>query len=68
MDEQYILDKIKELAPGEHIVPSGVIYSRLKTAIQKDLSKIMTELFKKGKITYRKTLNDLLINIKRNEQ
>lgn len=50
--------------PDEHCIPKGVLYSRLKTAIQRDLSKTLTSLFKAGKVEYSKTLNDILINIK----
>lgn len=64
MDEQYIIAKIQELMPDEHIVPRGVLYSKLKTAIQKDLSKALNNLVVQEEITFQKTLNDLLINIK----
>jgi len=49
--------------PDEHHIPNGVLYSKLKTEIQKDVSSILSSLFKAGKITYSKTLNDILINI-----
>ncbi len=64
MDEQYIIIKIKDMMPDEHHIPRGVLYSKLKTAVQKDVSDILTALYKAGKVTYNKTLNDLLINIK----
>jgi len=67
MDEEYIFAKIKELLPDEHHVPRGVLYSKLKTEIQKDVSSILSNLYKTGKITYNKTLNNLLININENE-
>lgn len=64
MNEQYIIAKIQAMMPDEHQLPKGVLYSRLKTAIQRDLSKTLTNLFKAGKVEYSKTLNDILINIK----
>lgn len=64
MDEQYIIAKIKDMMPDEHHIPRGVLYSKLKTAVQKDVSDVLTALYRAGKITYNKTLNDLLINIK----
>lgn len=63
MNEQYIIQKIKELLPDEHHIPQGVLYSKLKTEIQKEVSSILSNLFKSGKITYNKTLNDILINV-----
>lgn len=66
MDEQYILSKIEQLMPDEHQVPRGVGYTRLKNAIQEDVSKILTSLFKAGKVTYNKTLNGIIINVKDN--
>ena len=64
MEEEYIIAKLKELMPNEHCIPQGVLYSRLKTAVQQDLSKILSKLFKAERIRYSKTLNDILINIK----
>lgn len=64
MEEEYVISKIKELMPDEHIIPRGVLYSKLKTAIQKDLSKALNNLVVQEEITFQKTLNDLLINIK----
>lgn len=63
LDEQYIIAKIQELLPDEHHVPRGVLYSKLKIEIQKDVSSILSNLFQNGRITYNKTLNDILINI-----
>ena len=63
MEEEYIIAKIRALMPDEHHIPNGVLYSKLKTEIQKDVSSILSSLFKAGKITYSKTLNDILINI-----
>lgn len=68
MDEQYIIGKIGEMMPDEHHKPSGVLYTRLKLAIQQDVSSILSRLFKAGKIKYNRTLNDILININDNEQ
>lgn len=68
MDEQYIIGKVREMMPDEHHKPSGVLYTRLKLAIQQDVSSILSRLFKAGKIKYNKTLNDILININDNEQ
>ncbi len=67
MNKQYIIDKIKELLPDEHSIPHGVLYSQLKTAIQKDVSHILNTLLKDKQITYSRTLNNLLININENE-
>ena len=64
MEEEYVITKIKELMPDEHHIPQGVLYARLKTEVQKDLSQILSNLFKTGKIKYDKTLNDILINTK----
>ena len=64
MEEEYVISKIKELMPDERHIPQGVLYARLKTAVQKDLSQILSNLFKIGEIKYDKTLNDILINIK----
>lgn len=63
MNEDYIISKIQELMPDLHHIPQGVLYSKLKTEIQKDVSSILSSLFKSGKITYNKTLNDILINV-----
>lgn len=63
MDEQYIIAKIEELMPDEHIVPHGVLYSKLKTAVQKDLSKALNNLLKQEEIDFSKALNDILITI-----
>lgn len=68
MDEQYIIGKIGEMMPDEQHKPSGVLYTRLKLAIQQDVSSILSRLFKAGKIKYNRTLNDILININDNEQ
>lgn len=68
MDEQYIIGKIEEMMPDEHHKPCGVFYTRLKLAIQQDVSSILSSLFKEGKIKYNRTLNDILININDNEQ
>lgn len=66
MTDQYILDKIKELMPDEHHVPRGVLYSKLKTSVQADLSALMRKLCKEKKILANRTLNDIILNI--NEQ
>lgn len=63
MDEQYIIAKIQSMMPDEHHIPKGVLYSKLKTEIQKDLSEALSNLLKQEKITFQKTLNDLLINV-----
>lgn len=54
--------------PDERHKPSGVLYTRLKLAIQQDVSSILSRMFKAGKIKYNRTLNDILININDNEQ
>ena len=68
MDEQYIIGKVREMMPDERHKPSGVLYTRLKLAIQQDVSSVLSRLFKAGKIKYNRTLNDILININDNEQ
>lgn len=68
MDDKYIIDKIRDMMPEEHHKPSGVLYTKLKLAIQQDVSSILSRLFKSGKIKYDRTLNDILININDNEQ
>lgn len=67
MDEQYIIKKIQDMMPDEHHIPKGVLYSQLKTAVQKDLSETLNKLLKQKELRYSKTLNDLLININENE-
>lgn len=67
MDEQYIIKKIQAMMPDEHHIPKGVLYSQLKTAVQKDLSETLNKLLKQKELRYSKTLNDLLININENE-
>lgn len=62
MDEEYIMRKIRELQPDGNHVPRGVLYTRVKSVVQTDLSKILNRLLKEGRLTYRKTLNDILIN------
>lgn len=64
MEEEYVISKIKELMPDEHHIPQGVLYSKLKTEVRKDLSKALNSLLTQEEITFQKTLNDLLINIK----
>lgn len=54
--------------PDEQHKPCGVLYTKLKLAIQQDVSSILSRLFKAGKIKYNRTLNDILININDNEQ
>lgn len=68
MDEQYVIKKIRESNHDNHHIPHGVLYSQLKTTIQKDLSACLNRLFGKGEITSRKTLNDILININEDEK
>lgn len=63
MTEEYVISKISELMPDEKVVPQGVLYAKLKTAVQKDLSQILSNLYNTGKIKYSKTLNDILITI-----
>lgn len=63
MNEEYVISMIRKLYPSENQVPQGVIYARLKTSIQKDLSEILSNLYNNGKIQYSKTLNDILITI-----
>ena len=66
MDEGYIIGKIREMMPDEHHVPHGVLYSKLKTSVQADLSAMMRKLCKEKKILANRTLNDIILNI--NEQ
>ena len=46
MNEDYIIEKIKTLMPPENHIPCGVLYSKLKTAVQKDLSETLNTLLK----------------------
>ena len=66
MDEEYLINKIKELAPGEHHMPCGVLYTKLKISIQEDLSETLNTLLKNKRLTYSKTLNDIMINVNGN--
>lgn len=66
MDEEYVIRKIEELIPSEHHVPRGVLYTKLKTSIQKDLSETLNALLKSKRLTYSKTLNDIMINVNGN--
>lgn len=63
MDKKYIIEKIRELMPDEHHVPHGVLYSKLKTSVQADLSAMMRKLCKEKKILANRTLNDIILNI-----
>lgn len=63
MEEEYIITKIKELMPDEHQDPQGVLYTALKSAIQKDLADTLNKLLRDKKLSYNKTLNDLLIRV-----
>lgn len=47
--------------PDENHIPQGVLYSKLKNSVQKDLSKSLNLLLKGKRLTYSKTLNDILI-------
>ena len=58
---KYIVKKIKELMPDENHVPQGVLYSKLKNAVQKDLSESLNSLLEEGRLSYNRTVNDLLI-------
>ena len=61
MNEDYIIEKIKTLMPPENHIPRGVLYSKLKTAVQEDLSETLNTLLKQKRVTYSKTLNGILI-------
>lgn len=63
MNEEYIIQKIKSMMPEGNITPKGVLYSRLLTAIAKDASAVLNNLYKEKKINVRKTLNDKSITI-----
>lgn len=63
MDEEYVLAKIKQLLPESNVVPKGVVYAKLKTEIQRDLSGTLKSLFQQKKVAYQRTLNDILITI-----
>lgn len=63
MDEEYILAKINQLLPEPNVVPKGVVYTKLKTEIQRDLSEALKSLFQQKKVAYQRTLNDILITI-----
>ena len=64
MDDEYVLEKIKELMPDDTKRPMGVGYVDLKNAVQADLKRIMNELLKAGKINYFKTLNGVTVYLK----
>lgn len=64
MDDEYVLEKIKELMPDDTKRPMGVGYVELKNAVQADLKRIMNELLKAGKINYFKTLNGVTVYLK----
>ncbi len=68
MNEEYIARKIKELMPDKNRIPQGVLYSKLKSAVQKDLSEALSILLKEGKLKYSRTINDILITMSNNEQ
>lgn len=63
MTEEYVLQLIRELMPPETTVPRAVLYEKLKTRAQQDLSKIMSSLFKKGVIRYHRTINSIAIEL-----
>lgn len=49
--------------PDEHQDPQGVLYTALKSAVQKDLADTLNKLLQAKKLSYNKTLNDLLIRV-----
>lgn len=63
MTEEYAICETEELMPDAKQIPQGALYVKLKTAVQKDLSQILSNLYNTGKIKYSKTLNDILITI-----
>lgn len=68
MNEEYIARKITELMPDKNRIPQGVLYSKLKSAVQKDLSEALGILLREGKLKYSRTINDILITMSNNEQ
>ncbi len=54
--------------PDKNRIPQGVLYSKLKSAVQKDLSEALSILLKEGKLKYSRTINDILITMSNNEQ
>lgn len=63
MNEEYVIGKIRKLLPEPQHAPTGVLYTKLKNEVQRDISDILSKLFKERRITYSKTLNDILINL-----
>lgn len=61
--EQYLLDLIRSMMQDEHHVPRGVLYSQLRTAVQRDLSENLNHLLEKNRIVISKTVNDILITL-----
>ena len=57
----YIVKKIKELMPGENHIPQGVLYAKLKNAVQRDLSESLNTLLEEKRLSYSRTINDILI-------
>ena len=64
MNKKYVLDKVRELMPGDSKRTRGVGYVELKNAVQADMKKIMNELVKDGEINYFKTLNGVTVYLK----
>lgn len=59
--KEYIAEKVKGLMPDGNHVPQGILYSRLKNAVQKDLSESLNSLLEEKRLSYSRTLNDILI-------
>lgn len=47
--------------PDENHVPQGVLYAKLKNAVQKDLSESLNSLLEEKRLSYSRTINDILI-------
>lgn len=68
MSENYIIDSIRSLMPDANVEPQAVVYERLKLKVQKDLAKTLGRLAKANKIGYHKTINSIIIYIKKDEE
>lgn len=68
MSEDYILDSIRSLMPEENVEPQAVVYERLKLKVQGDLAKVLGKLTKANRIGYHKTINSIIIYIRKDEE
>lgn len=64
MNEEYVINKIRESLPGEHTVPMAASWTEIQSKIHEDLMQTVRNLCKEGKIGFHKTLNGLSFYIK----